>query len=211
MDTDTEVEIPKFEKFPPVGGELNGIKTGAARKEYPTEVVEAAYQLRKKGLTYDQMAAKLDISRDTLQRWNKRERWDKRLRLDRGKLKAGQLIEPSDMSFVEKQDKFREGMATQALRLPEIMQGLDDDELIRSADKIKNLHAMAVKDLNLEKAKPANVINVTLLSRPVPAQVVDSQETPALPDAEAELVEDSGPTERVPNNQDADHDPANNK
>jgi hypothetical protein len=172
----------------------------AVPPSYPPEMRERCYQLFKEGKSQREIQAETGVPRVTIQRWSDNDRWKSRKRAElRGKevrqrRTEGEKPANSELTMGEKQDIYAEGMATQALRLPEIIDGMSDDELIMAADKIKNLDAIARKALHLEEAKPTTVINVSLLSRPIPAQIVDADppEQPALPERtepiEAELV-----------------------
>jgi hypothetical protein len=79
-------------------------------------------------------------------------------------------------------------MAEQALRVAYTVKGLPSQALIVNADKIKKLDETARKALNLEKNKPAMVVNVALLAqiserkRTIAAQEVSA---PKLPTNEA--------------------------
>ena len=155
---------------------------------YTAAQKEDAFQLFKRGRNQSEISRDLDIPRVTLARWASTHKWEERVKVERFGGKPLGETPGTDLTFSEKQDRFRDNMAVQALRLPEIMSRMDDDELMRNADKIKSLDGIARKALNLEEAAPATVINVALLSRPVePVEAIEvrAEEVPALP-AESE-------------------------
>lgn len=162
---------------------------------YPPEFKEKAFALFRKGLELQEIAERLQVPKHTLYGWSSRHKWQGRKAL----LAAGP--EPSkveyiaessidsrgglvlDLTLAEQQKSYREGVAVQALRLPAIMAGLSDRELLAAADKLAKLGAEARKALGLETDKPAVVVNVALLAngrraRPIPS--ADARELPAV-------------------------------
>ena len=76
-------------------------------------------------------------------------------------------------------------MADHALRVAYTVKGLPSQSLIVNADKIAKLDSVARKALNLEENKPAVVVNVGLLARPLPSPVEmeEWRAIPALPES----------------------------
>lgn len=167
----------------------------SAMPTYPPEMRDKCYQLYKIGKTQLEIVAETGIPRVTVQRWSQKDKWKDRKKLELFDIKPKAMVDGADLTFAEKQDRYREGMAVQALRLPEIMAGMDDMQILMASDKIKNLDGTARKALNLEESRPTTVINVALLARPVvPLELPE-------PAIEAEIVSESTPElcdERTP-------------
>lgn len=147
---------------------------------HPLETREKAFQLHKRGNKHKDVAEQLDIPRGTVIGWAKRYRWRARLIAESAEVVAAtaKTIAPRKLggqTFAEKQSEYETKMADEALRLPAMMAGLTDKELLASADKIAKLDATNRKALKLESDKPGVVVNVALLSGAAPAP------TPSLP------------------------------
>jgi hypothetical protein len=175
---------------------------GRARQAMPQHAAatrENAYQLYKRGKLITEVAVEIKVPRVTIQRWKKAGKWDDRVKVEKFGDKPKGETPGEDLTFEEKQERYKEKMAVQALRLPEIMSRMDDEDVVRNAPKLKDMDGMARKALNLEEARPAAIINVALLSRPLqPLEaLIEGQDTPALTEhaddspatVEAELVE----------------------
>ena len=182
---------------------------GGILDRHPLEVRERAFNLyRKLGAdgkrkhTLSQIAEAVGVPVGTINKWSSVSKWHARARAlnkqdavlseydQRPETEAANAptprIDASTLTFEEKQETFSKLMADQALRLPQIIAELNDQQLIAAADKLAKLGAEARKALKLEEAQPSIILNVGLLARPaLPAPV------------RAEIVSET-PTERAP-------------
>ena len=78
------------------------------------------------------------------------------------------------MPFDEKQDRYTETMATQALRIAEEIKKLPAKMLILHADKLAKLDAIARKALKLETEKPTSIVAVAFLAAPAEPRLIRS-------------------------------------
>jgi hypothetical protein len=69
-------------------------------------------------------------------------------------------------------------MSVQALHLPRIMEKMTDHTVLQQSEKIAKLDATFRKALRLEDKKPRVVVNVGLLSAPVPVKAIEVKESP---------------------------------
>jgi transposase-like protein len=137
---------------------------------HPPELKERGYRLYEQGKSNSEIAKELGIPLSTLARWSSKNKW--KLRKHLGRIDARRSKhKPTDaqsntdaLTFTEKQTIYREGSATQALRILELIQTIEDEELLARADKIEKLDKIARKALNLEQPLPAVVVNVAMLA-----------------------------------------------
>lgn len=138
-------------------------------KVHPIEAREKAFQLHKRGNTHAEVGALLQLPGGTIASWSKRYKWPARIKAENAGAPASvpPLAPPrkaSGLTLAEKQTRYTEDMAEQALRLPEIVAAMSDKEYIAAADKITKQDATNRKALGLESSKPSVVVNVGLLA-----------------------------------------------
>ena len=163
---------------------------GGILDRHPLEVRERAFNLyRKLGAdgkrkyTLPQIAEAVGVPVGTINKWSSVSKWHARARAlnkqdavlseydQRPETEAANApktprIDASTLTFEEKQETFSKLMADQALRLPQIIAELNDQQLIAAADKLAKLGQEARKTLKLEDSAPRMILNVGLLARP---------------------------------------------
>ncbi len=175
---------------------------GGKLEPWPPEYKERAFQLYCEGKTHDEIAKELKITRSAVAAWSHRYKWATRRRgwlagssaetIGLSKVEAS-IAPVANAPFSEKQTYYREGMATQAVRMVEIVSKMPDAVLLQNAERIEKLDKIARKALNLEETVPSVVVNIGLLSstkkQPVKARVIEDSppqtETPQLADTAA--------------------------
>jgi transposase-like protein len=153
------------------------------------ETKERAFKLYAKGIALAEIARQIGVALSAVRTWSYRGKWKSRCVFEKMNKKgmntcldaqttsvsevgdnsttkhdADILSKLGAMPFEEKQAHFREKMAVQALRIPEIIASLSRDELVKNADRLHKLESIARRALNLEEPTPAPVINIGLLS-----------------------------------------------
>ncbi len=185
------------------------VKRGGKLEAHPAEVREKAFDLWRKGSNFDEVGAKLSIPPATIAGWSARLKWKARRHVmeNGGDLvKAGFCAPPAEetpdtisreaidgMSFDEKQQAYTDALASEAVRMAQIVRALPSNQVLSNADKIAKLDATARKALRLETDKPAIVVNVGFLAGPaepkreklisneqVPEMRVSGSELPAI-------------------------------
>jgi transposase len=160
---------------------------GARLQPHPPELKERGYRLYEKGKPNREIAAELGIPVATLARWSSKGKWKLRRQLA-GHAEAGlnalvpinqdSLAEISQLTFEEKQTRYDEMMSEHALRFAYVVKGLSPQGVVVNADKISKLDTVARKALKLEESRPAVLLNVALLARPMPSRLVEAREIP---------------------------------
>jgi transposase-like protein len=146
---------------------------GGRIQPHSPELRERGYELYEKGKSNAEIAAELGIPVSTLAGWSSKGKWKLRKQLASSEVipssadEDGAAEEISQLTFQEKQTRYGEIMADHALRVAYTVKKLSPQGLIVNADKIAKLDTIARKALNLEEKKPALVVNVALLARPL--------------------------------------------
>lgn len=145
------------------------------------EVRERAYQLYKGSRDYARVAVELNVPDGTLRGWSSRDKWAARIATETcvpglsAEQSAGVVkviastlapvpIPGSDDDLPEQQARFNKDTRAQALRLPGIMAGMSDRDMVSAADKLGKLHVIALKALKLEESRPNVLVQIGLLS-----------------------------------------------
>lgn len=161
------------------------------------EVRERAYQLYKQTRDYSLVSLDTSVPDATLRAWSSRDKWKKRIEAENAvpglsaeiardvvKVITSEIsteIPGADGELTEQQAQFESGSRAQALRVPLIMAGMTDRELVSAADKLSKLDAIARKALKLTEDKPHVLVQIALLNNQTdkPARLGDKQATRA--------------------------------
>ena len=141
------------------------------------EIRDRAFKLYSSGKPLLDIAQTLSVPVNTVRQWSSRGKWKARRAITThptpGKTTyllsnmddtiEQQLAELCDLSFGEKQDKYRELTANEAMRVALLLRNMPAAMLLQHADKVAKLDATARKALNLEESKPSTVINIGFL------------------------------------------------
>lgn len=161
--------------------------------KHPLELREKAFEMFSKDNTFAQISAVLNVSEGTIAGWSSRGRWKERRKTVLAAKPGIQAVSsPSQsdtldssgiemriaegLTFREKQERFRDRAAVQAMRVPAIIASLPDLVLVQQADKVARLLQEARKALNLEDSAPRIVVNLGLLAQPPQLKQLEARE-----------------------------------
>jgi len=157
---------------------------------YDDAIKQRGFELYARGQQLKEIAEQLNTPLNAVKSWSYRGQWKRRMILERHQkggvarlpVEMGSVITENDndmedaqffincerLPFPEKQANFRDRMAIQALRVPELMATMSPHELLKNADRLYKLETIARRALNLEEPTPSPIINIGLLSANAP-------------------------------------------